>query len=116
MDYAKKLKRRFRARDLDLQERRDIPVVGKEEGVARTNVCPCGTTTEKSWIRIPGECDIYKEERDALEDKIKILNEYDMVEEFRRLESSEKTIAILGDRWWPQTSKQDGHRISKQQS
>ena len=31
-----------------------------------------------------------------------------------RLESSEKTIAILGDRWWPQTAKQAGERISKQ--
>ena len=36
------------------------------------------------------------------------------MEEFGRLESSEKTIAILGDRWWPQTAKQDGNRISKQ--
>ena len=30
------------------------------------------------------------------------------------IESSEETIAILGDRWWPQTAKQDGDRISKQ--
>ena len=36
------------------------------------------------------------------------------MEEFGRLESSEKTIAILGDRWWPQTAKQDGDRIRKQ--
>ena len=36
------------------------------------------------------------------------------MEEFGRLESSEKTIDILGDRWWPQTAKQDGDRISKQ--
>ena len=36
------------------------------------------------------------------------------MEEFGRLESSEKTIAILGDRWWPQTAKQDGDGISKQ--
>ena len=35
------------------------------------------------------------------------------MEEFGRLESSEKTIAILGDRWWPQTAKQEGDRISK---
>ena len=33
--------------------------------------------------------------------------------EFGRLESSEKTIAILGARCWPQTEKQDGDRISK---
>ena len=36
------------------------------------------------------------------------------VEEFDRLESSEKMIAIVGDRWWPQTAKQDGDRIRKQ--
>ena len=36
------------------------------------------------------------------------------MEEFGRIKSTEKTIAILGDRWWPQTEKQDGDRISKQ--
>ena len=35
------------------------------------------------------------------------------MEEFARLESTEKTIAILGDRWWPQTAKPDGNRISR---
>ena len=35
------------------------------------------------------------------------------MEEFGRLERSEKPIAILGDRWWPQSAKQDGDRISK---
>ena len=30
------------------------------------------------------------------------------------LESTEKTIAILGDSLCPQTAKQDGDRISKQ--
>ena len=34
------------------------------------------------------------------------------MEDFGRLESSEKTIAILVDRWRPQTAKQDGDRIS----
>ena len=36
------------------------------------------------------------------------------MEEFGRLEGSDKTIAVLGDRWWPQTAKRDGDRISKQ--
>ena len=36
------------------------------------------------------------------------------MEEFGRLESSEKTVAILGDRWWSQTAEQNGDRISKQ--
>ena len=29
------------------------------------------------------------------------------------LDSSERTIAILGDRWWPQTTTQEGDKISK---
>ena len=33
------------------------------------------------------------------------------MEDFGSLESSEETIAILGDRWWPQTTKQGGDRI-----
>ena len=48
-----------------------------------------------------------------LEEEVRKLDVCDM-EEFDRLESSEKTIAILGNRWWPQTAKQDGDRISKQ--
>ena len=36
------------------------------------------------------------------------------MEEFGRLASSEKTIAIPGDRWWPKTAKQAGDGISKQ--
>ena len=29
------------------------------------------------------------------------------------LDTNEKTIAILGDTWWPQTAKHEGGRISK---
>ena len=67
---------------------------------------------QESITRIVGECEIYKEERDALEEMRKL--EVCDVEEFGRLESSEKTIAIRGDRWWPQTAEQDKDRISKQ--
>ena len=35
------------------------------------------------------------------------------MEKFGTLDSSEKTIATLGDRWWPQTAKQEGDKISK---
>ena len=35
------------------------------------------------------------------------------VETFGTLDSSQKTIAILGDRWWPQTAKLEGDQISK---
>ena len=41
---------------------------------------------------------MYKEERDALEEGMKKLDVCD-VEEFGRLEISEKMIAVLGDRW-----------------
>ena len=74
-------------------------------------MCPCGTTTE-SRTHIVGESEVHKEERDASEEDMRKLDVCDM-EEFGRLESSEKTIAILGDRWWPQTAKQVGDRISK---
>ena len=47
---------------------------------------------------------MYKEKRDALEEEMRSLDGCD-TEEFGRLEISEKTIAILGDRWWPQTGK-----------
>ena len=33
------------------------------------------------------------------------------MEEFGTLNNSEKTIAILGERWWPQTAKQKGVKI-----
>ena len=32
---------------------------------------------------------------------------------FDALDSREKTIAILGNRWWPQTAKQDGDKICR---
>ena len=58
-----------------------------------TSMCPSGTI--ESRTHIVRECEIYKEERDALE--MRKVDECDM-EEFGRVESSEKTIAILGDR------------------
>ena len=73
------------------------------------HMCPCGTI--KSRTHIVGECELYKEERDVLEEMRKF-DECGM-EVFGRLDCSEKTIDILGNRWWPQTAKQDGDRISK---
>ena len=103
---ANKLKLQFRVGDLALPKRKRYTSSREEEDVA-TNMCPCGTTIE-SRTHVAGECDIYKEERDVLE--MRKFDECDM-EEFGRLERSEKTIAVLGDRWWPQTAKQDGDRI-----
>ena len=110
MGFAIKLNLRFRVEDLHLRERRKRYTSNREEGVA-TKMCPCGTTIE-SRTHIVGECETYKEERNALEEMSK-LDVFDM-EEFGILEGVEKTIPLLGDRWWPQTAKQDGDRISKQ--
>ena len=54
---------------------------------------------------------ISKEEWDASNEEMKKSDVCDM-EDFGRLERSEKTIAILGDRW-PQTATQGGDRINK---
>ena len=34
------------------------------------------------------------------------------MKKFGTLDSIEKTIDTLGDRWWPQTMKQEGDKIS----
>ena len=54
---------------------------------------------------------MYKEERDALEG-MRRAHEYD-TGKFGTLDSSEKTMAILGDTWWPQTVKQEGDKTGK---
>ena len=65
----------------------------------------------KSRTHIAGECEIYKEERDVSKEMRKI-DERDM-EKFGTLDCSEKTIAILRDRWWPQKVKQDGDKLGE---
>ena len=60
----------------------------------RTSMCPCGTTIE-SRAYIVGEYEKYQKERDALEEMRK--SDVCNMEEFGRLESSEKTTDILGD-------------------
>ena len=77
------------------------------------HTCDRFGTTIESRNHIVGEHEMYKEERNALDEEMRKLDECDM-EEFGRLDSSQETMAILGCRWWPQTAKQDGDRISKQ--
>ena len=57
-----------------------------------------------------GEYEIYKEKRHVLE--MSKIDESGM-QKFGTLDSSEKTIAILGDRWWPQTAKREGDKTSE---
>ncbi|CAM9645227.1 unnamed protein product, partial [Laminaria digitata] len=52
---------------------------------------------------------MYTEERDVLEEEMRTIPvDGCNMKKFGTLDSSEKTIAILGDRWWPQTAKQVG--------
>ena len=112
MDDARKLKLRFRVGHLDLPERRKRYISSREEEDVDAHMCTCGTAIE-SRTRIIGECGIYKEERDVLVEEMRKFDECDM-QAFGRLESSEKAIAIVGDRWWSETAKQERNRISKQ--
>ena len=96
---------------LDLPERRKRYTSSEEAEDVATNICLCGTTIEGK-THIVRKCEIFKAERDALEGMRKV-DVCDM-EELDRLKSSEKTIAIRGDRWWPQTANQYGDTISKQ--
>ena len=78
-----------------------------EEEDAQT--CPCGKARE-STIRVVAECELYKEEQDMLVEEMREVNEGGM-KSFDALGNREKTMAILGDRWWPQTAKQDGDNM-----
>ena len=71
---------------------------------------PCGKAVLESKIRIVRKCEMHKEERDALDETRK--TEYCDMEESGTLGSREKTIAILGDRRWPQAAKQRGDKTS----
>ena len=81
-----------------------------EEEEERQN-CPCGKAKE-SRAHIVAECELYKEERDVLEGEMRDVNEGGM-KSFDALEGREKTIALLGDAWWPQTAKQDGDKTCR---
>ena len=70
------------------------PSSSREEEDVATNMCPCGTALGGK-THIVGECEIHQEEWDALEEIMKL--DVRVMEEFGRLESSEKAMAILGN-------------------
>ena len=110
IDYAKNLKLRFRIEDRDLPERRKRYISSRvEDEDAQT--CPCGKVRE-SRIQLVAECELYKDEHDILEEEMREVKEGG-IKSFDALDIREKTIAILGDRCWPQTAKQDGDKICK---
>ena len=69
----------------------------EEEEEAQT--CRCGKARE-SKVHIVAECELYKEERDILEEEIRGVKEGG-IKSFDALDSREKRIPILEDRWWP---------------
>ena len=68
MDFAKTQKPRFRLGDLDLPERRKRYTSNRKEEKVDSLMCPCGKPVE-SRTHIIGGCEMYKEERDVLEEK-----------------------------------------------
>ena len=63
--------------------------------------CPCGKASE-GRTRAVGDCEVYKEQRDVLQEKMGKIDARDM-EKFRTLDDSGKTIAVrysipVGDR------------------
>ena len=60
-------------------------------------MCSCSEAKE-SRTHMVGECEMHKEERHVLEEEMREVDACDM-EEFGTLDSRDKTIAILGDRW-----------------
>ena len=109
MDYAKTLKLRFCVGGLDLPERIKRYTSSRKEGTGNAQMYPCGKAVERR-THIVGGCETYKVERDVLE--MRKVDECEM-EKFGAVDSSEKTVDILGDRWWPQTAKQEGDKASK---
>ena len=96
---AKNLKLRFRVGDLDLPEMRKRYTTKRVEEEKYEHNRPCGKAIE-SRPHIVAECKLHKEEREVLEGEMRDLNKSG-TKSFDALDSREKTIAILGDRWWP---------------
>ncbi|CAB1099916.1 unnamed protein product [Ectocarpus sp. CCAP 1310/34] len=110
MDYAKKLKLQFRVGDLDLPERRKRYSSRRREEEEDRQTCPCGKS-EESRPHIVGECELYRKEREDLEEDMRQRG-CDM-DKFGKLDNSEKTIAVIGDRWWAQEAVEDGDKTCK---
>ena len=72
--------------------------------------CPCGQAKE-NITHIVGKSEMYKEERDVLEEEARKIE--GAMDKFSTLDSSEKTVAALRDRWWSQKAKQEWDKASK---
>ena len=97
MDFAETMVScSFRVEDLNLPQRRKKYTSGRREEGVDAHMCSCGEAIERRTHSM-GECEMYTEGRDVLEeDNMRKIGERDL-EGFATLDSREKTIAILGD-------------------
>lgn len=95
----------LRIRDLDLSERRRRYTSSRDEEEVDAQDCPRGKAIG-SRTHLMTEYQLYKEERVVLRGEMRDVNECDM-ELFDALDSEEKAMIILGNKWWSQTAKQD---------
>ena len=72
--FAKTLKLLFRHGDLDLPEKRKRYTSSLEEEDVDVQMCPCGKAID-SRTHIAGECEVFKEERDVLEEEMREIDE-----------------------------------------
>ena len=87
----------------------------REEEEVHAQICPCGKAVETIThipVLIVGKCEMYNDGRDVLKEEIREKDDCGM-EEFGILDSNDKTIVILGNRWWPQAAKQKEDKRSK---
>ena len=72
MDYTKTLKLHFRVRDLNRQKAEEVypGTTSREKKEGHAHMYPCGKTKE-SRTYIAGWCEMYKEERDVLEQEMR---------------------------------------------
>ena len=94
-DFAKTMQLRFCEGDLDLPEAKKR-YTSREEEEVDAQICSCHEAIENRTHMLR-KSELYKEERDMSEDMKKI-DGCDM-KESGTLDRSEKTIAVLGDRW-----------------
>ena len=109
MDYVNALKPRVRVGDSDLPERRMMYTSSRGW---RKKIHRCVLIVAQQQRRTyMVECEVCNEKRNVLEEMKNI--DKCVMENFGILDGTEITITILAGRWWPQTEKQEGDKISK---
>lgn len=88
---------------------KNVLVREMEDGEQRN---PYGNTDEVR-THIVGKRELYKEKWNVLVEDTRTIDRRNM-EKFDTLHSDDKTIAVLGDRWRSQTTREETNKIKKQ--